>query len=906
MTNLPARASGASAGILMERDSAVISKRMLSVPVCVPGRASTHIPERGRVKISGKSFIRDAQKLRMHGVTYGPFAANELGEPFPSCPRVRADFQQMRSMGVNAIRTYHLPPDWFLRLADEQGLLVLIDVPWAKHLCFLDSARAQREAREAVRHAVTAGRGLSSVLAYSICNEIPPSIVRWHGARRVGRFLEELADVARQLDPECLVTSASFPPTEYLDLSFADFATFNVYLHNNETFRRYLFRLQNLVGDRPLLLGELGMDTLRNGEPAQAKFLSGHLEEVTLMGLAGAFVFSWTDEWHTGGYDVQNWAFGITTANRRPKAACAALDNVFDCSPARLLLHHPRVSVVVCTYNGGATLEQCLCSLRALDYPNYEIVVVDDGSTDSTIEILKRFPSIRAIRQDNHGLSVARNVGLHAATGEIVAYTDSDCFADPDWLSHLVYQFQRGDAAAVGGPNITPEDGWLAACVAAAPGQPTHVLESDQVAEHIPGCNMAFRRDALEQINGFDPQFRKAGDDVDVCWRLQQAGMWITFAPGAFVWHHRRQTPRAYFRQQSGYGEAEALLQFKHPDKFNGRGDSKWRGVMYGPALRGVRLSRAVIYRGTFGTGLFQCIYQADPAHWAMFPSTFEWHCLAVMVLLMGPLWPIAGIFSALMLALSLAVAIVQAVQATLPAKHDGVWSRGIVAGLCYLQPLVRSYRRYWTRLFGYAPPRLVPPAFTSGRRMPWDGRGATAYWTENGWERTDLLSVFVAWLLEHRWGACVDSGWSDWDVEVHSHPWTLLRVYTAQEDHGGDKLLIRVRYRMSFTALTMSLGTLAGCVACVTAAFHPLAGIATAGLILSSAFGLWWRGMNLAGRVAAGLDEAARTLNAWPCDLSQFQDAAPAASSGEIETLQSAAAELPSVVVPAGEANHG
>ena len=97
---------------------------------------------------------------------------------------------------------------------------------------------------------------------------------------------------------------------------------------------------------------------------------------------------------------------------------------------------------------------------------------------------------------------------------------------------------QRSGADAVGGPNLTPEDGWLAACVAAAPGQPTHVLESDQIAEHIPGCNMAFRREALVAIDGFDPQYRKAGDDVDVCWRLQQEGMWITFAPAAFVWHH--------------------------------------------------------------------------------------------------------------------------------------------------------------------------------------------------------------------------------------------------------------------------------------------------------------------------------------------------------------------------------
>src|SRR5262249_8555513 len=150
---------------------------------------------------------------------------------------------------------------------------------------------------------------------------------------------------------------------------------------------------------------------------------------------------------------------------------------------------------VVCTYNGGRTLEQCLRSLRALDYPNYEVVVVDDGSTDDTPAILNcardwwqedrgacgsdvagREPSFPVVRQANRGLSVARNVGLRHATGDIIAFTDSDCFADPDWLTCLAHRFGSCDAAAVGGPNLTPNDGCLAACVAAAPGQPTHVL----------------------------------------------------------------------------------------------------------------------------------------------------------------------------------------------------------------------------------------------------------------------------------------------------------------------------------------------------------------------------------------------------------------------------------------------
>src|SRR4029078_4868736 len=141
---------------------------------------------------------------------------------------------------------------------------------------------------------------------------IPADVVRWHGARNIERFLRELADLAKQTDPQRLITYANFPPTEYLDLSFLDFVTFNVYLHDREVFRRYLLRLQNLVGEKPLVLGEIGMDTLRHGELEQASFLAGRLEAAFLSGLAGAYLFSWTDEWHTGGHAITDWAFGIT------------------------------------------------------------------------------------------------------------------------------------------------------------------------------------------------------------------------------------------------------------------------------------------------------------------------------------------------------------------------------------------------------------------------------------------------------------------------------------------------------------------------------------------------------------------------------------------------------------------
>jgi hypothetical protein len=476
---------------------------------------------------------------------------------------------------------------------------------------------------------------------------------------------------------------------------------------------------------------------------------------------------------------------------------------------------------------------------------------------------------VRVIHQAQQGLSVARNVGLQAATGVIIAYTDSDCFADPDWLTHLVYQLQRSDAAAVGGPNLTPDDGRLAACAAAAPGQPTHVLESDQVAEHIPGCNMAFRREALEAINGFDSQYRKAGDDVDVCWRLQQAGHWITFAAGAFVWHHRRQTPRAFLRQQAGYGEAEALLRFKHPDKFNGRGDGKWHGALYGASLRGLRLDDAFIYRGTFGTGFFQCLYQPAPAHWAMLPSTLEWHLVAGLLAVGALFWPPAGIGAVLFLLLAILVAGLQAAQARLAPAYEGFGARLLIMALCYAQPLVRSWKRYRTRLFAYRLPLPDPTISEAGeQRLPLSGTQAVAFWSEQGQERTELLARVIAYLNDHRWGKIIDFGWSDWDLQVYCHPWTVVEVSTAQEDHADGKRLIRVRYRLRPTGYTRTAGWTGLLCVAVAAALPvwPLA--ALGGALVALRLGAWWRGTNRAGKALAVVDAMAAGLGLVRCDL--------------------------------------
>src|SRR6266699_4506195 len=138
-----------------------------------------------RVHVDGKFFRLGGKKFYPRGLTYGPFAPNEQKEMFPSREQTMRDFLQLRELGANLLRVYYVPPRWFLDLAAERELKLLVDVPWQKHLCFLESEKSQAEAREAVRASVQACQGHPAVFAFSVVNEIPAEIVRWCGVPRV-------------------------------------------------------------------------------------------------------------------------------------------------------------------------------------------------------------------------------------------------------------------------------------------------------------------------------------------------------------------------------------------------------------------------------------------------------------------------------------------------------------------------------------------------------------------------------------------------------------------------------------------------------------------------------------------------------------------------------------------------
>jgi GT2 family glycosyltransferase len=613
----------------------------------------------------------------------------------------------------------------------------------------------------------------------------------------------------------------NYPSTEYLELPFLDFVSFNVYLESQERFEAYIARLHNLAGDRPLVMAEMGLDSRRHGKDTQAHTLDWQIRTAFAAGCSGAFIFSWADEWYRGGYDIEDWDFGLIDRNRCPKPALAVVQKAFAEVPFPPYLPWPRISVVVCSYNGECTIRDCLDGLLQLDYPDFEVIVVDDGSTDRTAAIAREYP-FRVVSTKNCGLSAARNTGLEAASGEIVAYIDDDARPDPQWLKYLGAMFMSTAHAGVGGPNIAPPgDGPIADCVANSPGGPVQVLLSDREAEHIPGCNMAFRKACLQAIGGFDPQFRTAGDDVDICWRLQQQGWTLGFSPAAIVWHHRRNSIRAYWKQQKGYGKAEAMLERKWPEKYNGAGHISWSGRIYGKGItEKLAWGFGRIYQGTWGSALFQSVYKPAPSLYASLPLMPEWYLLIVLITI---LYGLAVLWRPLLLTLPLLCIAVAAsiAQAGLSAARASFASdlrsrisplklRSLTAFLHLLQPLARLCGRLGTLL---TPWRWHgAPNFT----LPW--LRDFAIWSESWHSVHEWLQSLEAALLSQRAVVLRGGDWDSWDLEVRGGMLGATRILMTIEEHGAGRQLVRFRCRPKCSAkglvLVLLFASISACAA--------------------------------------------------------------------------------------------
>jgi hypothetical protein len=351
---------------------------------------------------------------------------------------------------------------------------------------------------------------------------------------------------------------------------------------------------------------------------------------------------------------------------------------------------------------------------------------------------------------------------------------------------------------------------------------------------------MAFRHEALVAIGGFNPTYLRAGDDVDVCWRLQKRGGCIGFAPAALVWHHHRPSLKQYWRQQVGYGEGEAWLKPHHPDKFSGH-RILWQGTIYSPLPFVRSLSRRHFNTGPWGTAAFPSVYRTEMNHVAPIVHTPAWQLTAVGLVVAGSLFAITGVQSAaVLLAAGLGALILTVLQCmrcawgtdidslpplrNLPRTASRIVYRAIIAWLHLAQPFGRLHGRL-RGLMRPSPgahqrPIAVPESTSLTWRHVWETMWLLwmpteeRFWTETGAVAESLLMQITDRLRSSRAGATIeiDDGWKhDRDVSISTGLFGWLDFRLLVENHGYGKCLARATHSMRPTGFAAVL-TAAAC----------------------------------------------------------------------------------------------
>lgn len=232
------------------------------------------------------------------------------------------------------------------------------------------------------------------------------------------------------------------------------------------------------------------------------------------------------------------------------------------------------ISIVIPTKNNGDIIERCLVSIRKQNYPSddIEIIIVDGHSHDDTVDIAKKHGCI--IKYEEHGtISYARNLGIKAAKGQIVAFTDADCVVDINWIKEAVKLFTDPAIAAVGGPNITPDDdssfarnvGAVLSFLSRAGAR--YGYEGKEVEEiyHNPTCNVFYQKKVLLEVGGFNQNLVTV-DDEELDYRIRKNGYKILYTPFSKVYHYRRPSWKRFMKMAYTYGLGRMQAIKIHPD----------------------------------------------------------------------------------------------------------------------------------------------------------------------------------------------------------------------------------------------------------------------------------------------------------------------------------------------------
>jgi glycosyltransferase involved in cell wall biosynthesis len=231
------------------------------------------------------------------------------------------------------------------------------------------------------------------------------------------------------------------------------------------------------------------------------------------------------------------------------------------------------VSIIVPAYNAAQTIQDCLNTLfqQSVERDCYEIIVVDDGSTDATPDIVTSYSSVRLIRQANAGPAVARNRGAQEARGEILLFTDADCVPAHDWIERMIAPFQRSDVKIVGvkGTYLSCQRALTARFVQLEYEDKYRRMARFEYIDFIDTYSAGYRRDVFLTNGGFDTSFPTASvEDQEFSFRLARRGHKMVFVPEAHVYHlGHADTLSKYLRKKFKIGYWKVLVHKWHPDK---------------------------------------------------------------------------------------------------------------------------------------------------------------------------------------------------------------------------------------------------------------------------------------------------------------------------------------------------
>jgi mycofactocin glycosyltransferase len=230
----------------------------------------------------------------------------------------------------------------------------------------------------------------------------------------------------------------------------------------------------------------------------------------------------------------------------------------------------PKVSVIIPVRNRPEDLKRCLESLKQLRYQkeNLEIIVVDDGSEDATVRVAEQYQVTLLQNGSQKGASFCRNRGAKVATGDIFCFIDSDCVVKPNWLRHLVMGFIDDHVSTVGGlvasySDRTHLDRYEQVSSSLHMGKYAQDSRGGDLFFYLPSCNLAMRREVFSKAGGFTESM-DVGEDVDLCWRIIDAGGVIEYNPAARILHRHRNQIWPFCRRRFEYGTSEPLLQNAH------------------------------------------------------------------------------------------------------------------------------------------------------------------------------------------------------------------------------------------------------------------------------------------------------------------------------------------------------